>query len=75
MKSETTMKFSKTTIDILKNFTSINQSLLFRQGNVIRTMSVLKNILAEAVIEEELPKQFAIYDLGQFINGLELQPD
>lgn len=72
MKSETTMKFSKTTIDILKNFTSINQSLLFRQGNVIRTMSVLKNILAEAVIEEEIPKEFAIYDLGQFINGFEL---
>ena len=75
MKLNPAMKFSKTTIDILKNFTSINQSLLFRQGNVVRTMSVLKNILAEAVIEEELPKEFAIYDLGQFINGLGLQPD
>lgn len=72
MKLSTAMKFSSNTIKILKNFSTINQSLLFREGNILRTMSVLKNILAEAVIEEEIPKEFAIYDLPQFINGLEL---
>jgi len=72
MKLSTAMKFSSNTIKILKNFSTINQSLLFREGNTLRTMSVLKNILAEAVIEEEIPKEFAIYDLPQFINGLEL---
>jgi len=33
---------------------------------------VMKNILAEAKIEEELPKDFGIYDLNQFLNGLNL---
>ena len=32
----------------------------------------MKNILAEAKIEEELPKDFGIYDLNQFLNGLNL---
>jgi len=69
------MKFSDKTLTILKNFSSINQSLLFRKGNKIRTMSVMKNILAEADIDEELPKEFGIYELSQFLNGLSLHPD
>ncbi len=32
----------------------------------------MKNILAEATIEEDLPKDFGIYDLNQFLNGLSL---
>lgn len=67
-----TMKFSENTISILKNFSGINQSLLFKQGNMIKTISVMKNILAEATIEEEMPKDFGIYDLNQFLNGLSL---
>ena len=66
------MKLSETTINLLKNFKEINQSILFKQGNRLRTMSVMKNILAEATIEEEFPKDFGIYDLSQFINGIEL---
>lgn len=66
------MKFSENTLSILKNFSGINQSLLFRQGNVVKTISVMKNILAEARIEEDLPKDFGIYDLNQFLNGLSL---
>ena len=66
------MKLSETTINLLKNFKEINQSILFKQGNHLRTMSVMKNILAEATIEEEFPKDFGIYDLSQFINGIEL---
>jgi len=66
------MKLSDKTLTLLKNFSSINQSILFRQGNFLRTISVMKNILAEASIEEELPKDFGIYDLNQFLNGLNL---
>ena len=66
------MKLSDKTLTLLKNFSSINQSILFKEGNSLRTISVMKNILAEATIEEELPKNFGIYDLNQFLNGLNL---
>ena len=67
-----TMKLSDKTLTLLKNFSSINQSILFKEGRKLRTISVMKNILAEAEIEEELPKDFGIYDLNQFLNGLNL---
>jgi len=66
------MKLSDNTLSLLKNFSTINQSLLFKQGKSLRTISVMKNILAEATITEELPKDFGIYDLGQFLNGMGL---
>ena len=66
------MKLSDKTISLLKNFSTINQSILFKRGTKLSTISVMKNILAEATIEEELPKDFGIYDLGQFLNGLSL---
>mgnify|MGYP001379278892 FL=1 len=66
------MKLSKNTLDILKNFKEINQSILFKQGNSLKTISVMKNILAEATISEEFPKDFGIYDLSQFLNGIDL---
>ena len=66
------MKLSDKTLTLLKNFSGINQSILFKEGNSLRTISVMKNILAEATIEEELPKDFGIYDLNQFLNGLAL---
>ena len=62
------MKLSDKTLSFLKNFSTINQSLLFKQGSRLRTISVMKNILAEATIDEELPKDFGIYDLTQFLN-------
>jgi hypothetical protein len=66
------MKLSDSTLTLLKNFSNINQSILFKQGKSLRTISVMKNILAEATINEELPKDFGIYDLNQFLNGLAL---
>ena len=66
------MKLSDKTLILLKNFSSINQSILFKEGNKLRTISVMKNILAEAVIDEEIPCDFGIYDLNQFLNGLGL---
>ena len=67
------MKLSEKTLNLLKNFSTINQSILFKQGSSLRTISVMKNILAEAVIDEEIPQDFGIYDLNQFLNGLGLQ--
>ena len=69
------MKLSERTITILKNFSSINQSILIKKGNKLRTISVMKNILAEAEVDEEFTKDFAIYDLNQFLNGLSLHQD
>ena len=72
MKSLNNMKLSETTVNLLKNFSSINQSILFKEGNKLRSISVMKNILAEATVEESFPKDFGIYDLNQFLNGLSL---
>ena len=71
------MKLSDKTLSVLKNFSTINQSILFKEGNKLRTISVMKNILAEATITEEFTKDFGIYDLNQFLNGLSLhqQPE
>ena len=66
----TTMKLSDKTISLLKNFSSINQSILFKEGSKLRTISLMKNILAEATVTEEFSKDFGIYDLNQFLNGL-----
>jgi len=61
------MKISDTTFDVLKNFSTINQSLAFKKGNTIRTVSEQKTILAQAKVEEAFPVDFAIYELNQFL--------
>jgi len=72
MKIRNPMKLSDKTISVLKNFSSINQSILFKEGSKLRTISLMKNILAEATISEEFMRDFGIYDLNQFLNGLSL---
>ena len=69
------MKLSDQTLNILKNFAGINNSILVKQGTQLRTISVAKNILAEAAIDEDFPRDFAVYDLNQFLNGLSLHQD
>lgn len=69
------MKLSPETVTILKNFSNINQSILIRKGSKISTMSILKNIYAEANVGEDFPKEVAIYDLNEFLNGLGLHQD
>ena len=69
------MKLSDKTLTVLKNFAGINNSILVKQGAQLRTISVAKNILAEAAIEEDFPRDFAVYDLNQFLNGLSLHQD
>ena len=69
------MKLSDNTLAVLKNFAGINNSILVKKGTQLRTMSVAKNILAEAEIPEDFPRDVAIYDLNQFLNGLSLHQD
>lgn len=69
------MKLSNETISVLKNFASINQGILFKPGKTIRTISAHKNILAEAVVTEEIPKEFGVYDLNNFLSVLSLHKD
>jgi hypothetical protein len=75
MKLRDPMNLSDSTLTVLKNFAGINNSILVKKGNQLRTISVAKNILAEAEIVEEFPREFAIYDLNQFLNGLGLHQD
>ena len=69
------MKLSETTIDILKNFSAINPNMLFRPGQTIGTIAEAKNIMASAKIEENIPSEFGIYDLTEFLSTLSLTQD
>lgn len=60
------------TVSILRNYCHINSSIVFRKGNVIRTISNAENILAKYTSDESFPTDFAIYDLPQFLSGLAL---
>ena len=61
------MRLSNDTVAVLKNFSSINQNLVIKAGNEISTMSAMKNIVAKADVKETFPKDFAIYDLNEFL--------
>jgi hypothetical protein len=69
------MKLSKETTEILKNFATINPSLIFQAGSVQKTVSPQKTILAKANITETFDREFAIYDLTQFISTVSLFED
>ena len=62
----------KPTIEILKNFCSINKSLVIKPGNRLSTLSINKNILVYADVEEQFDSEMSIYDLSTFLGGLSL---
>ena len=66
------MKLSNDTVGILKNFASINQNLIIKEGSELTTMSAMKNIVARAKVMETFPKEVAIYDLNEFLAALSL---
>ena len=66
------MKLSDETVSILKNFSTINEAIVFEEGNRMRTVAVNKSILAEARIQETIPTRFAIYNLNQFIGAMSM---
>lgn len=69
------MKITEQTIAILKNFASLNPSIQFRAGNVIKTKMPSNNLMASATIDERVPEDFAILDLPRFIGTLALFKD
>jgi len=71
----TQLKLSNNTLHVLKNFSDINGSILVREGSRLKTISVGENMIAQYDCEEEFPITFGIYDLRQFITGLDLFPD
>ena len=66
------MKLSNNTTSVLKNFATINQNLIIKEGSTIATMSAMKNIVAKAEVEETFPQEIAIYDLNEFLGALSL---
>ena len=66
------MKLSDDTINVLKNFSGINQSLQFKAGNTLRTISPLKTIFVEATVGETFSKEFALYDLNKLLAKVSL---
>lgn len=69
------MKFEASTLSVLKNFAAINSSLLFREGSVLKTISPSKTVAAKANLKQEIPQEFAIFDLSRFLSVLSLFDD
>jgi hypothetical protein len=63
------------TLDVIRNFGNINQNLVFRKGNVLRTIADAKNVLAQATLDDEFPQEFGIYDVNEFIGAFNLVED
>ncbi len=66
------MELCENTLDVLRNFSSINQNIMIRSGNNIKTMSATRNMIATADVSEQFTKDFGIYDLNEFIGVLGL---
>jgi hypothetical protein len=69
------MKLSETTQNILKNYSTINQSIYLKKGSRVSTISVMRNILSASDVSETFPVDFCIYDLGKFLNLLKIYPE
>lgn len=81
------MKISKNTLNLLSGFSTLNNSLFIKKGNVIATTNIgkennrvipIKSVLVRAEVEEKFPSEFGIYDLKQFlkiVDTFEESPD
>jgi hypothetical protein len=69
------MKLSNETLTVLKNFSSINQGIQFKQGKKLTTVSSGKTVLAQANLKDEFPQEFCIYDLNEFLSVHSLYKD
>ena len=66
------MKFSNDTLNVLKSFTAINKSILLTEGNVIKTITPEKTLIAIAEVPDTMPSQACVYDLSRFLSILSL---
>ena len=69
------MKFSERTLTILKSFSTINKSILMKEGSVLKTVTPEKTLVASATIPDQIPSQACIYDLSRFLSILSLYKD
>lgn len=69
------MKLSENTINILKNFSSINPSIQFKKGKILKTISPLRTIFVEATIQEDFSQEFALFDLNKLLSKISLYKD
>ena len=69
------MKVSESTLTFLKNYAAINQSIEFREGDTLKTVSPLNTILASVKITDNFPRNFPIYELNRFIGTINLFDD
>ena len=69
------MKLSNETLSVLKNFGAINQGIFFRKGKTLKTVSSHQNILAQVDINEDIPADFGVYDLINFLSVVSLHKD
>jgi len=72
MTTQTAITLSSRTLEVLKNFSTINSNILVKPGNVINTISPIKNVMAEATIEEDFDTEFGIWDLSKFLGTVSL---
>jgi hypothetical protein len=68
-------KITNQTLEILKNFSSINSNILVKEGNVLKTISPVKNVMAEATVSETFEQEFGIWDLNKFLGTVSLFDD
>lgn len=66
------MELNEKTLEILRNFATINQNILVKQGKTLRTISEARNVVAKAEVEEEFASDFGVYNLNEFIGALSL---
>ena len=69
------MKISTNTLNVLKNFAKINPSIIVAEGNILKTISPSKTIMAKAEVDTEFTQRFAIYSLERFISTVSLFND
>jgi hypothetical protein len=68
VRGEYIMKIDTDTVNVLKNFSKINPSIVIQEGNVLKTISPTKTIMAKAKVKTEFANRFAIYNLDRFIS-------
>ena len=67
------MELNESTLSVLKNFSGINSNIVIEEGNVLKTISEAKNILATATLEDtSFSQKFGVYDLNEFLGVLGL---
>ena len=66
------MQLTDTTINVLRNYASINPNIVFNEGNTLKTISVARNVLSTTELTETFPQKFGIYDLNEFLNTVSL---